>query len=63
MVLANTSVCAAPSEMIAAVSLAEVRSKVKEPAVVNCPDGDTVTVRKGQVEQPCLNSQVLNDMV
>lgn len=49
-VLANTSLCAEPSEMMAAAAAAAVaspvgvRSKVKVPEVVNCPDGDTVTV-------------------
>lgn len=50
-VLANTSLCAEPSDMMAAAAAAAavaspavVRSKVKVPEVVNCPDGDTVTV-------------------
>lgn len=54
--LANTSLCAEPSEMMVAVaaavaSPAGVRSKVKVLEVVNCPVGDTVTVPK----QTCLN--------
>lgn len=46
VVLANTSLSAAPSEMMAAVatSPAGAWSKVRVPEVVNCPDGDTVTV-------------------
>lgn len=53
--LANTSLCAEPSDMMAAAAAAAavaspdgVRSKVKVPEVVNCPDGDTVTVGGGQ---------------
>lgn len=42
--LAYTSLCAEPSEMMAAASPAGERSKVKVPDVVICPDGDTVTV-------------------
>lgn len=54
--LANTSLCAEPSEMMAAAAAAVaspvgVRSKVKVPEVVNCPDGDTVTVGGGQTCQ------------
>lgn len=55
MVLVNTSLCAELSEMMAAAAAAAsavvVRSKVKVPAVVNCPDGDTVTVGGGQTSQ------------
>lgn len=54
-VLANTSLCAEPSDMMAAAAAAAavaspagVRSKVKVPEVVNCPDGDTVTVGGGR---------------
>lgn len=46
-VLVNTSFWAEPSEIMAAavvVGSPGVRSKVKVPEVVNCPDGDTVTV-------------------
>lgn len=43
VVLANKSLCAAPSEMMAA-SPAGARSKVRVPEEVNCPDGDIVTV-------------------
>lgn len=51
-VLANTSLCAELSEMMVAAaavaaSPAGERSKVKVPEVVICPDGDTVTVRRG----------------
>lgn len=49
--LANTSLCAEPSDMMAAAAAAAavaspdgLRSKVRVPEVVNCPDGDTVTV-------------------
>lgn len=62
-VLANTSLCAEPSEMMAAAAAAaavaspdDVRSKVKVPEVVNCPDGDTVTVGGGRTCQTCLDS-------
>lgn len=53
-VLVNTSLCAELSEIMAAAaaavvgSLAGVRSKVRVPEVVNCPDGDTVTVEGEQ---------------
>lgn len=62
--LVNTSLCADLSEMMAAAAAAVasavgVRSKVKVPAVVNCPDGDTVTVGGGRTCQPCLDSQTL----
>lgn len=54
-VLANTSLCAEPSEMMAAAaalaSAVGERSKVKVPGAVNCPDGDTVTVDGGQTSQ------------
>lgn len=44
-VLANTSLGGELSAMMAAgASPGGVRSKVKVPAVVSCPDGDTVTV-------------------
>lgn len=47
-VLVNTSFCAELSEIMAAaaavVGSPGVRSKVKVPEVVNCPEGDTVTV-------------------
>lgn len=44
-VLPNTSLCVEPSDMMVAGASADgVRSKVKVPEVVNCPDGDTVTV-------------------
>lgn len=57
-VLANTSLCAEPSEMMAAAaSPVGVRSKVKVPEVVNCPDGDTVTVRKKQKCDSCLDNK------
>lgn len=58
-VLVNTSLCAEFSDMMAAAAAAAVaspvalRSKVKVPEVVNCPDGDTVTVG-GQMCQACL---------
>lgn len=42
--LANTSLCVEPSDMMVAGVSDGVRSKVKVPEVVNCPDGDTVTV-------------------
>jgi len=52
-VLANTSLCAEPSKMMAAAASVAAaaspvgeRSKVKVPEV-NCPDGDTVTVGGG----------------
>lgn len=50
-VLVNTSFCAEPSEIMAAavvVGSPGVRSKVKVPEVVNCPEGDTVTVEGQQ---------------
>lgn len=43
VVLANTSLCVLPSEIMAA-SPAGARSKVRVPEEVNCPEGDTVTV-------------------
>lgn len=51
--LANTSLWAEPSEIMAAAaaavgSPAGVRSKVRVPEVVNCPEGDTVTVEGQQ---------------
>lgn len=47
--LAKASLCAEPSDMMAAAaSLVGVRSKVSVPEVVNCPDGDTVTATKKQ---------------
>lgn len=49
-VLVNTSLCGEPSERMVA-SPGGVRSKVKVPEVVNCPDGDTVTVGGGQTRQ------------
>lgn len=41
----------------AAASPAGVRSKVNVPEVVNCPDGVTVTVERGQKSQPCFDNQ------
>lgn len=48
--LVNTSLCAELSEImaVAVVSPVGVRSKVKVPEVVNCPEGDTVTVEGQQ---------------
>lgn len=47
--LAKTSLCAEPSDMMAAAaaavaSVAGLRSKVRVPGLENCPDGETVTV-------------------
>lgn len=62
--LANTSLGADPSEIMAAAAAAAaaspvgVRSKVKVPEVVNCPDGDTVTVGGRQTSQPCLDNHL-----
>ncbi len=62
--LANTSLCAEPSEIMAAAAAAVaspvgVRSKVKVPEVVNCPVGDTVTVGGGQICWSLQDSQTL----
>lgn len=48
--LVYTSLCAELSEIMAAAvgSPVGVRSKVKVPEVVNCPEGDTVTVEGQQ---------------
>lgn len=48
--------------MAAAVGSLVVRSKVRVPEVVNCPEGDTVTV--GRTEDACKKKSVtphLND--
>lgn len=45
----------------AVASPVAVRSKVKVPEVVNCPDGDTVTVDGRRTCQPCLENQTQSE--